>query len=188
VISTQEPTVVPEKFIDLCSFVIAHRFSSPTWLKHLLAHISASEDSSKELWDKVCQHTEPCHYISTHDLADPLAEHRPRNLVLSKRPVRQVLGREARIASLHTGSRLSHRAVAVAGHPRWRAFAPGRPGRSTRYTAWSCACSCSDCFCPSSASQAHRYARRCSRSSRDSAERHSEEHLRLGGQRYPPSG
>jgi hypothetical protein len=53
VISTQEPTVVPEKFIDLCSFVIAHRFSSPTWLKHLLEHISASDKSSDELWNKV---------------------------------------------------------------------------------------------------------------------------------------
>ncbi|KAF8518615.1 hypothetical protein JB92DRAFT_3112943 [Gautieria morchelliformis] len=40
-ISTQEPTVVPSTFIALCSFVIAHRFSSQKWLDHLKAHISA---------------------------------------------------------------------------------------------------------------------------------------------------
>jgi hypothetical protein len=53
VISTQEPTVVPEKFLDLCSFVIAHRFSSPTWLKHLTKHMSTSETSFDDLWTKV---------------------------------------------------------------------------------------------------------------------------------------
>jgi DNA helicase HerA-like ATPase len=55
VISTQEPTVVPEKFLDLCSFVIAHRFSSPTWLKHLTQHMSTSDTSFDDLWTKVNQ-------------------------------------------------------------------------------------------------------------------------------------
>lgn len=33
--------MVPSKFLDLCSFVIAHRFSSQKWLDHLKEHISA---------------------------------------------------------------------------------------------------------------------------------------------------
>lgn len=53
VVSTQEPTVVPEKFVDLCSFVIAHRFSSPTWLKHLAEHVSSAQSSFNDLWEKV---------------------------------------------------------------------------------------------------------------------------------------
>lgn len=52
-ISTQEPTVVPSKFLDLCSFVIAHRFSSPQWLKHLSQHVSAADSLSSEWFSKV---------------------------------------------------------------------------------------------------------------------------------------
>ncbi|KAF8586234.1 hypothetical protein K439DRAFT_1387349 [Ramaria rubella] len=46
IISTQEPTVVPATFLDLCSFIIAHRFSSPKWLGHLKEHISAVDTKS----------------------------------------------------------------------------------------------------------------------------------------------
>ena len=53
VISTQEPTVVPDKYLDLCSFIIAHRFSSPKWLRVLAAHVSAAESSMDALFMKV---------------------------------------------------------------------------------------------------------------------------------------
>ncbi|KAF7791008.1 hypothetical protein EIP86_001967 [Pleurotus ostreatoroseus] len=53
VISTQEPTVVPSKFLDLCSIIIAHRFSSPKWLKTLAQHVSAADSSLNELFDKI---------------------------------------------------------------------------------------------------------------------------------------
>ncbi|KIP04588.1 hypothetical protein PHLGIDRAFT_189642 [Phlebiopsis gigantea 11061_1 CR5-6] len=53
IISTQEPTVVPSKFLDLCSFIIAHRFSSPAWLKLLAQHVSAAESSFDELFNKI---------------------------------------------------------------------------------------------------------------------------------------
>ena len=35
--------MVPPKFLDLCSFVIAHRFSSPKWLHHLKEHVSIED-------------------------------------------------------------------------------------------------------------------------------------------------
>jgi hypothetical protein len=43
---------VPHNILDLCSFIIAHRFSSPKWLKHLFEHVS--DGLSDELWKKVC--------------------------------------------------------------------------------------------------------------------------------------
>lgn len=52
-ISTQEPTVVPSKFLNLCSFVIAHRFSSPQWFKHLSKHVSSAESTSETWASKV---------------------------------------------------------------------------------------------------------------------------------------
>lgn len=39
-ISTQEPTISP-KLLDLCSVTIAHRFTSPDWLRCLRQHIAA---------------------------------------------------------------------------------------------------------------------------------------------------
>ncbi|VDC07734.1 unnamed protein product [Peniophora sp. CBMAI 1063] len=53
VVSTQEPTVVPEKYLDLCSFVIAHRFSSPLWLKTLANHLSADNNTVDSLFAKI---------------------------------------------------------------------------------------------------------------------------------------
>ncbi|TFY69603.1 hypothetical protein EVG20_g3065 [Dentipellis fragilis] len=41
IISTQEPTVVPSVFIDLCSVVILHRFQSLAWWDQLSKHVSA---------------------------------------------------------------------------------------------------------------------------------------------------
>ena len=49
--------MVPPKFLDLCSFVIAHKFSSPTWLNHLKVHISVE---NAEWLSKVRErHTSP---------------------------------------------------------------------------------------------------------------------------------
>ena len=48
-ISTQEPTI-STKLLDLCSFTLCHRFSSPEWLSFLKAHIAAAgqeEDRTK---------------------------------------------------------------------------------------------------------------------------------------------
>ncbi|EIN14675.1 hypothetical protein PUNSTDRAFT_140908 [Punctularia strigosozonata HHB-11173 SS5] len=53
VVSTQEPTVVPSKFLDLCSFIIAHRFSSPTWLTHLLKHVAAGASNGDGWFSKI---------------------------------------------------------------------------------------------------------------------------------------
>lgn len=45
--------MVPSKFLDLCSFIIAHRFSSPKWLRLLANHVSAADENSNELFQKV---------------------------------------------------------------------------------------------------------------------------------------
>jgi len=39
-ISTQEPTISPA-LLDLCSFTIVHRFTSPEWLRCLKSHLAA---------------------------------------------------------------------------------------------------------------------------------------------------
>jgi hypothetical protein len=46
VIATQEPTVVPQNLLGLCSTVICHRFSSPMWWNHLRQLISVDEKMS----------------------------------------------------------------------------------------------------------------------------------------------
>jgi hypothetical protein len=40
-IATQEPTISP-KLLDLCSFTLVHRFTSPEWLNFLKSHIAAA--------------------------------------------------------------------------------------------------------------------------------------------------
>ena len=45
IISTQEPTVSPA-LLDLCSVTIAHRFTSPEWLRSLRSHLAAVADCS----------------------------------------------------------------------------------------------------------------------------------------------
>jgi hypothetical protein len=40
IVSTQEPTVVPATILDLTSYIICHRFSSPSWCSHLKQHVS----------------------------------------------------------------------------------------------------------------------------------------------------
>jgi len=56
VISTQtcalEPTVVPPVLLDLCSIVILHRFSSPTWWEHIIKHVPA-DFTANDAFDKV---------------------------------------------------------------------------------------------------------------------------------------
>ncbi|KAF8540664.1 hypothetical protein BDD12DRAFT_561818 [Trichophaea hybrida] len=46
IISTQEPTISP-KLLDLCTFTLCHRFSSPEWLGFLKAHIAAAGQEEK---------------------------------------------------------------------------------------------------------------------------------------------
>lgn len=41
IISTQEPTISPD-LLDLCSVTIAHRFTSPEWMKTLKGHLAAA--------------------------------------------------------------------------------------------------------------------------------------------------
>ncbi|KZV91508.1 hypothetical protein EXIGLDRAFT_648219 [Exidia glandulosa HHB12029] len=45
IIATQEPTVIPATILDLASFVICHRFTSPSWCSHLARHVSTGTDS-----------------------------------------------------------------------------------------------------------------------------------------------
>ncbi|KAI0068910.1 hypothetical protein BV25DRAFT_1817835 [Artomyces pyxidatus] len=52
IVSTQEPTVIPPVFIDLCSVVILHRFSSLAWWEHLSKHVSA-DLSDADSFDRV---------------------------------------------------------------------------------------------------------------------------------------
>ena len=55
VVSTQEPTVVPASILGLLSWVICHRFSSPSWTSHLSQHISiknAEGDSDVPDWSE----------------------------------------------------------------------------------------------------------------------------------------
>jgi hypothetical protein len=46
IVSTQEPTVVPASVLDLLSWVVCHRFSSPSWVKHLRHHLCVDEVES----------------------------------------------------------------------------------------------------------------------------------------------
>lgn len=52
IISTQEPTVVPSNFLALCSFIIAHRFQSPEWLRILIKHVSVKKEQEDELFSQ----------------------------------------------------------------------------------------------------------------------------------------
>lgn len=46
IVATQEPTISP-KLLDLCSFTLVHRFTSPDWFKTIKAHlVPAAEESS----------------------------------------------------------------------------------------------------------------------------------------------
>jgi len=49
-ISTQEPTVIPSQILDLCSIILAFRFSSPIWASHLARHVSTGRDLESEEW------------------------------------------------------------------------------------------------------------------------------------------
>ena len=46
----QEPTVVPSTMLDLASFVICHRFTSPSWCRHLAQHVSVGDNSETAQW------------------------------------------------------------------------------------------------------------------------------------------
>ncbi|PVF92780.1 hypothetical protein CPB86DRAFT_716798 [Serendipita vermifera] len=56
IVSTQEPTVVPSSVLDLLAWIVCHRFSSPSWVKHLMHHMCVEEEegnsSSKGRGDK----------------------------------------------------------------------------------------------------------------------------------------
>lgn len=51
VISTQEPTIATE-LIALCSVIVMHRFTSPTWYAALRKHINAV-DGDKEIMQQI---------------------------------------------------------------------------------------------------------------------------------------
>ncbi|PVF91524.1 hypothetical protein CPB86DRAFT_770568 [Serendipita vermifera] len=44
IVSTQEPTVVPSSVLDLLTWIVCHRFSSPSWVKHLMHHMCVGEE------------------------------------------------------------------------------------------------------------------------------------------------
>jgi hypothetical protein len=48
IVSTQEPTVVPSSVLDLLAWIICHRFSSPSWVKHLMHHMCVDEADENE--------------------------------------------------------------------------------------------------------------------------------------------
>ncbi|RDL33071.1 Uncharacterized protein BP5553_08510 [Venustampulla echinocandica] len=48
IISTQEPTISPT-LLDLCSITIAHRFTSPKWLRSLKGHLAAVATNEPQL-------------------------------------------------------------------------------------------------------------------------------------------
>ncbi|KAF8803657.1 hypothetical protein BYT27DRAFT_7144034 [Phlegmacium glaucopus] len=55
IISTQGkpfPTVVPPVLLDLCTVVILHRFSSPTWWQHVIQHVP-TDFSHSDAFDKI---------------------------------------------------------------------------------------------------------------------------------------
>lgn len=52
-ISTQEPTVVPAAMLDLVSFILAHRFSSPAWANHLDKHVATRNETGLGWFDEV---------------------------------------------------------------------------------------------------------------------------------------
>jgi hypothetical protein len=46
----QEPTVIPSTMLDLASFIICHRFTSPSWCRHLARHVSAGDNAETAQW------------------------------------------------------------------------------------------------------------------------------------------
>ncbi|KAJ3123097.1 tetrahydrofolate synthase [Nowakowskiella sp. JEL0407] len=55
VISTQEPTAIPSKMLDLANMFIIHRFNSPHWFSYLSKHFSCdvNEGGWEELFDVI---------------------------------------------------------------------------------------------------------------------------------------
>ncbi|TFK76039.1 hypothetical protein BDN72DRAFT_831482 [Pluteus cervinus] len=53
IISTQEPTVVPPALLDLCSIVIIHRFSSPSWWEHIVRHATVLLEDRNTVFDRL---------------------------------------------------------------------------------------------------------------------------------------
>lgn len=47
IIATQEPTISP-KLLDLCSFTLVHRFTSPDWFRTIKAHLFAAAAAEAE--------------------------------------------------------------------------------------------------------------------------------------------
>ena len=57
IVSTQEPTISPH-LLELCSFTLVHRFTSPQWFKALEHHLAAisidrSRDDGTELFKRI---------------------------------------------------------------------------------------------------------------------------------------
>lgn len=54
-ISSQEPTCIPSSILDLCSFILAHRFSSPNWASHLDKHVSTGSGDRSSWFEEVSE-------------------------------------------------------------------------------------------------------------------------------------
>jgi len=52
IIATQEPTVVPRTILDLSTFIVCHRFSSPSWCEHLSRHVNNVQSEAGDVWFK----------------------------------------------------------------------------------------------------------------------------------------
>lgn len=50
IVATQEPSVIPPAIIDLCTNVIAFRFSSPLWATALAKHVCSGKDIESAEW------------------------------------------------------------------------------------------------------------------------------------------
>ena len=46
----KEPTVIPSTMLDLASFIVCHRFTSPSWCRHLARHVSAGDNAETAQW------------------------------------------------------------------------------------------------------------------------------------------
>ena len=51
-VATQEPTVIPRPLLDLFSFTVCHRLTSPTWYEYLRPHMLLGDASGPSLFQR----------------------------------------------------------------------------------------------------------------------------------------
>lgn len=106
-IATQEPTLSPQ-LLELCTFTIVHRFSSPNWFKALQGHLAGLSD--------------------LNNIADTDEDESARELG-QKRAITRLF---KEIVNLETGEGLLFSATAMTGV---EVDVRGRPIRSTKLGA-----------------------------------------------------